>query len=96
MSLRNKLRAMRITQKPQLTPRGLAALINPVLRGWLGYFQQYGRSTLNPLLFDIERKIPRWMMKKHRIGVNRAVIWLKRWRSENPKLFAHWTFNAVG
>lgn len=88
--LRMKLRQLRIAERTQCSPTEFADKLNPILRGWLNYFSRYYRSSLDMLIYDVEQKILRWIMKKYRIRITAAVRHLERWKLSTPKQFVHW------
>lgn len=46
----------------------LRKLVNPVLRGWIGYYGRFYRSALYPLLQRVNTYLLRWIRKKYRVG----------------------------
>src|SRR5262249_60177535 len=77
----------------------LAAIYNPVIRGWINYYGQFYRKQLNPTLLRIDSYLirwARWKFKRLRGRPKGARDWLMRVRRVDPKLFAHWLFYNVG
>jgi RNA-directed DNA polymerase len=71
----------------------IAAQINPVVRGWFGYYGAFYRSELDFLARRIDEHLVRWAMhkfKRLRGRPMRAWAWLDGVRSRQPQLFAHW------
>lgn len=89
--LLEKLRRRRLRTMVTCSITEVAAAINPILRGWLNYFRQYGRSTLSGVYLRIERRLLWWARNKHRWNYRRAAKWLARLKVQQPTLFAHWT-----
>ena len=56
----------------------LAEWINPVVRGWMNYYGQFGRSRLHRLLQRINTYIVRWARNKYRPG-SRPGTWPSHW-----------------
>ena len=72
---------------------GLAQQINPVVRGWIGYYGAFYRSELYALARHIDQHLLRWAMQKFkRLRGKRAKAqaWLDTVRQHQPRLFAHW------
>jgi len=71
----------------------LAKEVNPILRGWIGYYGQYQKSQLNPVFYRLNLRLVKWAMRKYkrlRGHQRRAAHWLGRIARQNPNLFAHW------
>ena len=71
----------------------LATWINPITRGWIGYYGHYHKSALFPTFRQLDRMLVRWAMRKHkgfRKHRKRARKWLAKIADQNPTLFAHW------
>lgn len=74
------------------TSSDLARMINPVVRGWMGYYGRFYRSALTPLLDRIGFYLLRWIRKKYRVGWKDAARrMVYGWRLR-PRAFAHWTW----
>ncbi len=72
---------------------GIAAEVNPQVRGWINYYGRFYRSTLYSLATRIDEHLVRWAMQKYkrlRGHTTRAWAWLKAVRQREPALFAHW------
>jgi RNA-directed DNA polymerase len=72
----------------------LAALINPVVAGWMNYYGRFYRSKLYPLLQRINTYLMRWAGKKYRRlrRYKRFKAWWSGLLDREPRLFAHWTW----
>ena len=72
----------------------LAALINPVVAGWMNYYGRFYRSQLYPLLQRINTYLMRWAGKKYRRlrPYKRFEAWWSGLLDREPRLFAHWTW----
>ena len=71
----------------------LAAIYNPIVRGWIGYYGNFYRTQLRPTLWRIDLYVIRWARRKFKRFVHRtkgARDWFGRVRRKNPTLFAHW------
>jgi RNA-directed DNA polymerase len=64
----------------------IARQINPLLRGWIGYYGRFSRGALGPILRYVNQTIFAWMQRKFkRFKVSRdnldetgATIWMRR------------------
>jgi RNA-directed DNA polymerase len=71
----------------------LAAIYNPIIRGWIGYYGNFYRTQLRPTLKRIDLYVIRWARRKFKRMVHQtkgARDWFDRLRRANPALFAHW------
>ena len=72
----------------------LARMFNRQIKGWIGYFRCFYKSTLYPTLRLIDAHLLRWVMRKHKRFKQRprqARLWLARLVKSTPELFAHWS-----
>jgi RNA-directed DNA polymerase len=88
----DELRAMRIHHRTTWSLDDLAAWINPIVAGWMGYYGRFYKSAMYPLLIRVSTYLRRWAGKKYRRL--RAFSRFKRWwrglLDRQPRLFAHW------
>jgi RNA-directed DNA polymerase len=69
----------------------IAHQFNSKLRGWIGYYGIYSNRSLRRVLLHIDKRLVRWLQKKHKLGFRKAINKLKTLREQNPKLFYHWS-----
>lgn len=70
----------------------LAAMINPVVAGWMNYYGRYHRSELYPLLRRVNSYLARWARNKYKRlrAWRRFIAWWDGVLDRDPDLFAHW------
>jgi len=69
----------------------IAENLNSKLRGWINYFGLYGKTSIRKVMLRLERRLMKWIQKKHKIrSVRAAAEKLKIIRQENPLMFYHW------
>ena len=71
----------------------LAQIINPITRGWIGYYGSFYKSKLASIFWQLDYALVRWAEKKYKRlkGSRRnATKWLKRIATQEPTMFAHW------
>jgi RNA-directed DNA polymerase len=98
-SMRAKTRTMKFYRRSDLSLNDIAAVFNPILRGWIGYYGQYHRSELYPVLRHFNKTLISWAMrkfKKFRSHKTRAAIFLEKLAEREPNLFAHWKAGMKG
>ncbi len=73
---------------------GLAAWINPIVRGWMTYYGKFYRSGLYIVLRRINTYLVRWARRKFKWL--RSFKKVKQWWNGllhcQPRLFAHWAW----
>ncbi len=62
----DRLRALRIHRRTDLTLDDLAEWLNPIIAGWMHYYGRYYRTVLHPLLRRVNLYLRRWAGKKYR------------------------------
>ena len=98
-AMRATIRDLNIRRQTQRSLNDIADLLNPLLRGWLGYYGRFAPSALYPVLRYVNQTLVAWAMRKfkrfkdHKI---RASRFLQRLSKERPDLFAHWKIGMIG
>jgi len=87
-----EVRRWRLHRKVTFTFAGLAAVINPIVAGWMQYYGHFRRSALSALLARINAYLVRWIRKKYKRlqGTHKAHRKLREITQKNPRMFAHW------
>lgn len=94
-SLRNKIKEMELHKITGSNINIIAEIINPIVRGWINYFNKYNPSAIKYTIECIQRRIVIWAMCKYkhlRGRRQRAEKWLLEVKTREPKLFAHWSY----
>ena len=97
--MRAAIRDLNLLRQTQLSVEEIARQINPLLRGWIGYYGRYAPSALTPLLRYVNQRLVAWAMRKfksfksHRI---RASHFMQRLARDCAKLFVHWRIGMTG
>lgn len=92
-SIRSVIRGWRLHRLSDKGLLDLSRMFNPIIRGWINYYGSFYKSALYPLFDQLNRSLKRWAMRKYkrlRGRQRRAAYWLRRIRSQQPRLFAHW------
>lgn len=96
--LLDKLRKKKIHRKVRTDLENLAGMMNPILRGWINYFDKYHKTAISSTLIQVDEILVSWAVNKHK-SFNRsrrkANQWLKSIAKREPTLFAHWRINCV-
>ena len=94
-SLRNKIKEMELHKMTGSNINIIAEIINPIVRGWINYFNKYNPSAIKYTIECIQRRIVIWAMCKYkhlRGRRQRAEKWLLEVKTREPKLFDHWSY----
>lgn len=88
------VRSWRLHRRTGHSLAQLAAVINPIIRGWLQYYGAFYRSALYGLLSRINAYLLRWIRRKYarlRAFTKAKASW-RRVTIACPALFAHWSW----
>ena len=88
----DRLRQMRIPKRTDLTLDDLAALLNPIVAGWINYYGRYYRSGIDPLLQRVSSYLRQWAAQKYKRlrSAKRFDRWWTGLLGRQPGLFVHW------
>jgi RNA-directed DNA polymerase len=98
-AMRATIRDLNIRQRTQMSLEEIAAELNPLLRGWIGYYGRYAPSALASILRYVNQTLVRWTMRKfksfhaHKI---RTSQFLQKLAREQAGLFVHWRLGMTG
>ena len=98
-SMRKAVRELNIAQRTHLSLADIAAKLNPLLRGWIGYYGRYAPSQLEPMLRHVNLTLRRWVMRKFKRFATRKVAaarFLERLVKTRADLFVHWKLGMIG
>jgi group II intron reverse transcriptase/maturase len=88
--LLSKLREKQTRRWITSTIEEVAESLNPMLRGWFNYFNQFYSSALMKIVDNINSRLVKWARSKYGWNKLKAWEWLKLLKQKQPKLFAHW------
>ncbi len=89
-----EIRRWRLHKRSDLSIKELANWINPVVRGWVGYYGAFFRSELLFLVRHLNELLYRWVIRKYKkqgSNFKKTDRWVKRIKQEIPDLFVHWS-----
>jgi len=70
----------------------IADKLNSKLRGWINYFGTYSKRSLRRTLQQLDYRLIKWLMVKHKMsGTRMATAHLRKLMRENRIMFFHWT-----
>jgi RNA-directed DNA polymerase len=88
--IRTVIREDKIWRNTRLEAKDIADQFNAKLRGWINYYGIYSKKSLINAIMMIDRKLAKWLCKKHKISYRKSLLKLEVIKQANPKLFYHW------
>jgi RNA-directed DNA polymerase len=98
-TMRATIRDLNIRRQTTASLADIARQLNPLLRGWIGYYGRYTPSALGPMLRYVNQTLLAWAIRKykrfkaHKI---RASRFLQRLVRQQASLFVHWQIGMTG
>ena len=97
--IRSTIRALKFRRQTHLSLEDIAQRLNPLLRGWIGYYGRYTPSALQPLFRHVDLTLVGWARRKFkRFGAHltQAHCFIKQVARDQVDLFTHWRLAAQG
>lgn len=88
-SILQKFKSMEI-HKRRKPLEVIANEINPVIRGIINYYHEFGNQQMRYVWNQLNRRLLKWVKWEKGLYKMAAVRWLRQQYKSNPKLFAHW------
>jgi group II intron reverse transcriptase/maturase len=98
-AIRATVRDLNIRQLTQRSLVDIARKLNPLLRGWIGYYGRYNRAALETMLRHVNLTLVGWAMRKFKRYQGRKVVaarFLEKLVQTHPALFEHWRIGMIG
>lgn len=95
ISIKDKIRAMKIQSCTGCDIDSMARLLNPTIRGWVNYYGRFRKSALGRICDRIQKNLVKWFKNKFRKLRNswvRAYNFMRALLKTRPTLFVHWEF----
>ena len=89
-----EIRRWRLHKRSDLSIKELANWINPVVRGWVGYYGAFFQSELLFLVRHLDKLLYRWVIRKYKkqgSNFKKTDRWVNRVKREMPNFFVHWS-----
>jgi RNA-directed DNA polymerase len=96
--LLGKMRKLKIYRKVRTDLGDLAEMMNPILNGWINYFDKYHKTAINPTLTLVDDILVSWAVnnyKSFKRSRRKASHWIRSVAKREPNLFAHWHINLA-
>lgn len=68
----------------------ISAVLNNKIRGWINYFDLYGKNSLRNCMLYLDMKLLKWLQRKHKEGRRKSMKRLLALQQNHPRLFYHW------
>jgi RNA-directed DNA polymerase len=98
-TMRAKIRELNIRRRTPVSLVAVAQEINPLVRGWIGYYGHYTPSALAPMVRYVNQTLLAWAMRKFKRFSGRRIRasrFLQRLVKDHASLFVHWQFGKMG
>jgi group II intron reverse transcriptase/maturase len=98
-AMRQTIRDLHLRRQTQRSLQDIAQKLNPLLRGWIGYYGRYAPSALYPVLRYVNQTLVAWAMRKFKRFKDRQVWasrFLQRLAAERRELLVHWKIGRSG
>jgi RNA-directed DNA polymerase len=98
-AMRQAVRDLKLRRQTRLSLQDIARQLNPLLRGWIGYYGRYAPSALYPLLRYVNQTLVAWARRKfkrfqrHKLPASQ---FLQRLAVQCRDLFVHWNLGMTG
>ena len=92
-AMREAIRDLNIRRRTDVSMVTIARKLNPILRGWIGYYGHFTPSALTQLHAFVNQTLHAWVMRKFKRFKGRKTLagkFLKRVARDNVGLFVHW------
>jgi RNA-directed DNA polymerase len=92
--MRAAIRDLNLRRRTYLSLADIAQLLNPLLRGWIGYYGRYSPSALAPMQRYVNQTLSAWARRKFKRyrRKTRATLFIQRLAASQPALFVHWQY----
>lgn len=94
----DKLEELKVERMTSDRIVGIAAILNPMIRGWVNYYGKFRRSMLHKVFKLLNNRIVKWARKRYKrykTSIKRAYQWFERVKEQYPKLFYHWQVGYI-
>lgn len=91
--LLDKMRKMEIYRKVRTDLKDLAKMMNPILSGWINYFDKYYKTAIYSTVSQVDDILVSWAVNKYKSfkrSRRKAYRWIKLIAKREPSLFVHW------
>ena len=96
-SMTRYVRASNVRNRSDLSLGVIAYRLNPVIRGWIGYYGRYQPSAMRPVWRHLNMTLVAWARRKYKRlkrHKTRAGLFVESISVRSPGLFAHWKLGS--
>jgi RNA-directed DNA polymerase len=94
----DRIRGWKIQKWTRYSIEEVAKALNPIISGWLNYYGSFFRSEMYRIADALNFALVRWARKKFKKltrSYRKSTAFIKRIKSQNPRLFAHWRLRSL-
>lgn len=93
-AMRQTIRSLDIRRRTHVSLTGIAKLLNPLLRGWIGYYGRYAPSARAPMQLYVNQTLVAWARRKFKrySRKTRASRFIQKLAQTRADIFVHWQF----
>ena len=89
--IKESIRATVYWHSTSQSPELIAQVLNRKLRGWIGYFEEFGKTVFRKTMCYLQEKLAEWIKRKYKLhGKIQSWYKLKEYMKVKPNLFYHW------
>lgn len=97
-AMKQMIRSWHVQLKSSCELAELSARLNPILRGWHGYYGRFRGSAMSVVWKHMNEYLMRWLMRKHRsLARHKTRAWqaLGKLGQANREAFVHWSLGCI-
>ena len=84
------IRLEKVFRNTGIVIQDIAKELNAKLRGWINYYGLFNKYHLSRVTYTVDYRLIKWVKKKHKMGLRKAIAKLNAIKQNDPKLFYHW------
>jgi len=97
--IRSTIKSLKLRRQTHLTLEEIARRLNPLLRGWIGYYGRFTPSALEPIYRHVNSTLLRWARRKFKrfaVRPTQAGRFLEQLARKPDAVFVHWRLATNG
>jgi group II intron reverse transcriptase/maturase len=97
-AMRSTIRDLNLRRRTHVSMADIAQVLNPLLRGWIGYYGRYTPSALRRLFQHVNKTLLGWLrrkFKRFKQHKTQAGRFLEKLARDSADLFVHWRLGVT-
>jgi RNA-directed DNA polymerase len=98
-AMRSTIRDLNLRRRTHVSMADIAQMLNPLLRGWIGYYGRYTPSAMRRLFQHVNQTLLGWLrrkFKRFKQHKTQAGRFLEKLARDSADLFVHWRLGVTG